>query len=316
MEPHGVLVVDKPAGPTSHDVVAQARRLFRTREVGHAGTLDPAASGVLVLMLGEATKLSQYLTAQDKQYLATIEFGRATDTWDALGETVQIATLVPGQLDLHRLEGALEGERLRKAQTPPLYSAIQVGGVRAHRASRRGEHVTLTPRSVSVQSLQLVSCSERQVSVRLTVSKGYYVRSLAHDLGERMGAPAHLAQLRRLASGPFSLDDAIAWPPTDPPTLLGMADTARRTLPTAQLTERGRERALRGQSLTNSDFLSAPPQALSAWLSPADELVALGQGNGRTTFQVVRGFRAAEIVERSAGSVSAPPAPGRADPTP
>jgi tRNA pseudouridine55 synthase len=315
LDPHGVLVVDKPVGPTSHDVVAQARRLFGIREVGHAGTLDPGASGVLVLLLGEATKLSQYLTAQDKRYLATIEFGRATDTWDAQGKTVQTATLVPGQLDPYRVEHALEAERMRTAQTPPLFSAIQIGGVRAHRASRRGVPVTLGPRSVSVQSLELVSCSEQQVSVRLTVSKGYYVRSLAHDLGQRMGAPALLAQLRRVASGPFSLDDAVAWPPAAPPALLGMADAARRSLPTAELTERGRGRALHGQSLTDSDFLSAPPQALSAWLSQSGELVALGQASGSTTYQVVRGFRYAARAEQASASVSARPAPERAGPT-
>jgi tRNA pseudouridine55 synthase len=315
LDPHGVLVIDKPAGPTSHDVVAQARRLFGTREVGHAGTLDPGASGVLVLMLGEATKLSQYLCAQHKQYLATIEFGRATDTWDAQGRTVETAPLVPGQLDPHRIESALEAERLRTAQTPPVYSAIQIGGVRAHRASRRGEPLSLAPRPVSVQSLELVCRRDQEVSVRLTVSKGYYVRSLAHDLGERLGAPAHLAGLRRLASGPFCLDDAVAWPPAALPRLLGVADAARRSLPTAELTPRGRERALRGQSLADSDFVSEPPETLAAWLSPTGELVALGQPSGGVTFRVVRGFRCAPLAEHAGPSVSAPPAPGRGDRT-
>jgi tRNA pseudouridine55 synthase len=315
LRPHGVLVVDKPPGPTSHDVVAQARRLFGTREVGHAGTLDPAASGVLILMLGEATKLCAYLAAHAKQYLATIEFGRATDTWDAQGKTVRTATLVPGQLEPDRLEAALEAERRRTTQTPPLYSAIQVGGVRAYRASRRGEHVTLAPRSVSVESLELVGFSGQQVCVRLTVAKGYYVRSLAHDLGERLGAPAHLAGLRRVASGPFSLDDAVGWPPASPPALLGMADVARRTLPVAELTERGRALALRGQPLEASDFLSAPPQALSAWLSPSHELVALGQASSETSFQVVRGFRTETLADPVSVAVSAPPGHGPPDPT-
>jgi tRNA pseudouridine55 synthase len=311
---HGVLVVDKPSGPTSHDVVGQARRLLHTREVGHAGTLDPAATGVLVLMFGDATRLSSYLTSQDKQYLATVEFGRATDSWDAQGSTVRTAALLPGQLDPTRVEMALATERLRTMQTPPPFSAIRVDGVRAHRATRRGERVVLAPRSVRVHSLELLSCSDRELTVRLTVSKGYYVRSLAHDLGEQLGVPAHLARLRRVSSGPFTLDEAVSWPPAELPPLLGIADAARRSLPAAELTERGAERAYHGQTLADSDFAAPPPTMLSAWLSAAGELVALGRPSEPGLFQVVRGFRR-RVRPDAAASISAHRAPEPAAPT-
>lgn len=311
---HGVLVVDKPAGPTSHDVVGQARRLFHTREVGHAGTLDPAATGVLVLLVGEATKLSNYLTGQDKHYLATVEFGRATDTWDAQGSTVHTAPLLPSQLEPRRVEMALAAERLRTLQTPPPFSAIKVDGVRAHRASRRGECVVLAPRPISVRALKLLGCSEHELTVELSVSKGYYVRSLAHDLGERLGAPAHLARLRRLASGPFTLDEAVPWPPAELPPLLGIADAARRSLPTVELTEHGRERAYHGQALAHSDFLAPPPTTLSAWLSTAGELVALGRPSEQGMFQVARGFRHA-MAPPSVSSINARRAPEPTDRT-
>src|SRR5690606_2789954 len=147
----GVLVVDKPVGPTSHDIVAQARRWYGTRSVGHAGTLDPAASGVLVLMFGEAKKLSSYLTAQSKAYIADVCFGRATDSLDASGATIAEQPLPSDWPPADELAAALEAERSRTAQLPPVVSAIKLGGRPAHRRVRAGESVELAPRPVQVE---------------------------------------------------------------------------------------------------------------------------------------------------------------------
>jgi tRNA pseudouridine55 synthase len=291
--PHGILVVDKPSGPTSHDVVARARRLWGTRSVGHAGTLDPLATGVLVLMFGEACKLSQYLTAADKAYLAEVRFGRSTDTLDAAGLDVEIRKLATGWLDRSAFALALDAERARTEQIPPMVSAIQVGGERAHRAARRGAPLELAPRAVRVSLLQATELDEERASLELRVSKGYYVRALARDLGAALGVPAHLAGLRRTASGRFTLADATAWPPVEPVPLLPLADAARRALPQATLSERGVARARRGQRLEQDDFERAPEaDDAGAWFGESGELVAIGAGNAADGYRVVRGFTA------------------------
>ncbi len=293
---HGVLIVDKRSGPTSHDVVSQARRLFGTRAVGHAGTLDPMASGVLVLLVGEATKLSSYLTLDDKEYRATIAFGRSTDTLDALGRTVDEATLDDGWLTPDRLAAALAAEGTRQEQVPPDFSAISIDGKRAHRLARSGKPVLLAPRPVAVRRLDLVERSERELICDLQVSKGYYVRALARDLGAALGVPAHLRALERRASGPFRLDEALAWPPDKPPPLLSLRDIAHRSLRPATLTDEGAARARLGQPLSADHFSALPHEAaVVAWLDPAGRLVALGEPDDAGGYRVVRGFTAEAI---------------------
>jgi len=292
--PSGVLVVHKPRGPTSHDVVAQARRLLGTRAVGHAGTLDPMASGVLVLLVGEATKLSPYVTADSKVYRAIVAFGRSTHTLDAEGETTAEAPLPPGFPDPLALEAALQAERQRTEQVPPLVSALHVDGERAHRLARRGETPELPPRPVTLHRLELLRSGPDSVTVELAVGKGYYVRSFARDLGETLGVPAHLAALERRSSGPYGLESAIAWPPAASPPLLSLAEAACRALPKAILTAEGTTRARQGKQLTDADFESPPPAELaapSAWLGPDGALVAIGVRGADGAFQVVRGFR-------------------------
>jgi tRNA pseudouridine55 synthase len=288
--PHGLLVVDKPSGPTSHDLVARARKLLGTRRVGHAGTLDPMASGVLVLLFGEATKLSPHLSGQDKRYLATVVLGRATDTLDALGTTTEECELP--SISHAELARALETERARREQIPPLFSAISVGGRRAHRIGRSGESVELAARPVAVRELRLVSRSERELTLELTVSKGYYVRSFARDLGAQLGAPAHLGALRRLASGAFTLAEASPWPPPEPPALLGLAAAAQRALPTAELTVSGELRARLGKRLSVDDFVQPPPAGAvtAAWIGSSGDLIALGTEPEPGLYGVVRGF--------------------------
>lgn len=289
----GVLIVDKPRGPTSHDVVAQARRHFKTRAVGHAGTLDPMATGVLVLVLGEATKLVPFLTDENKRYRAVVRFGIETDTGDAEGVTVRQLECRLGELERQQLLPALEQERQRTTQVPPVISAIKVGGKPAHRLTRRGEAPELAERPVAVRELQLLEVGEQSVAVELCVTKGYYVRSFARDLGRALGLPACLTELRRLASGSFALEEAVAWPPNAPPQVLSLAAAARRVLPAIELTANGERRARLGQRLAASDFHTPPDAGVgkAAWFGESGELVAIGEQRA-SDFAVVRGFRA------------------------
>lgn len=297
MSTNGVLVANKPRGMTSHDVVNDARRLFSTRAVGHAGTLDPMASGVLVLLFGEATKLAAYLTVADKEYRATVTFGRSTDTLDADGRTVREEPLAPDWFDDTKIDLALRAERERTLQQPPEFSAISVDGQRAHRRARRGESVQLEPRAVRVERIDLVARDVTSLSFVLTVSKGYYVRAFARDLGERLGSPAHLSSLVRTASGPFHIDVAVEWPPPEPPALVPVSAAARSSLPGAVLGPSGERRARLGQALALDDFAEAPQDdGVSAWFTPGGELVALGAKDPAGTYRVRRGFRCAPTI--------------------
>jgi len=305
---HGVLPVDKPSGPTSHDIVAQARRHFHTRSVGHAGTLDPMASGVLVLLFGEATKLSNVITLGDKRYRATFAFGCATDTHDAEGKPVLESELPAHWLDERRLRAALSAEAERQQQLPPDVSAVKVAGKRAYRLHRQGIAPVLAPRPVAVRELSLCAWSQTHVTLELNVSKGYYVRALARDLGAALGVPAHLAELRRLASGGFHVHDACAWPPTSALSPIPLQQALRGVLPLVRLTHSGVVRARQGRVLCREDFLDDPERPLIceplaetpivAWTDPDGLPIALGEScDGK--FLVRRGFSAslAEIGE-------------------
>lgn len=205
----GVLVVDKPAGPTSHDLVRVARRMLDERRIGHCGTLDPMATGVLALAIGQATRLVQFLAADRKEYEATIRFGLSTATYDITGDVVAESAARPTEA---ALEGALAGFRGTRPQRPPAYSAKKVGGVRAHDLARRDTRVELAlePVEVTIHDLVLTGFDGEAATLRLSVSAGFYVRSLAHELGEALGTGACLASLRRTRAGQFGLEDAIS----------------------------------------------------------------------------------------------------------
>ncbi len=298
---HGVLVIDKPVGPTSHDVVARLRKALGTRAVGHAGTLDPAASGVLVVAVGQATKLVAYLTAQSKRYEATVAFGTSTTTLDREGDVVATKPL-PLELawelatpnaDRPLVEGAIAKERARVLQVPPVYSALKQGGRAVHLRARRGEHVELPPRSVEVRSLEIRRTAGDFIELGLDVSKGYYVRALARDLGETLDVPAHLASLRRVASGPFTLDEALdadASSETLSAALLPLAEAAARALPICRVSEEGAERERKGQVLGETHFVTPPADGTSAWVNPGGELVAIGRPKEAGCYVVERGF--------------------------
>jgi tRNA pseudouridine55 synthase len=210
----GVLVIDKPDGPTSHDVVGRVRRVLREKRVGHAGTLDPLASGVVVVMVGRATRLASYLTSDDKRYRATIRFGWATVTYDREGEPLAAPSALPADLE-SRLRAALEARTGTHPQVPPAYSAKKIAGESAHRLARRGDAVSLAPVPVTLHGWSLIGIENGVATVDLHTSAGFYVRSLAHDVGADIGCGAHLAALRRTGSGAFVLADAIPLPPAD-----------------------------------------------------------------------------------------------------
>lgn len=205
----GVLPVDKPVGVTSHDVVAAARRALGVRRIGHTGTLDPFASGLLLLCVGEATRLAEYLTGMDKAYEATALLGVDTDSGDRDG-AVLASTDAWREVSRERLDAALSGLRGTLSQLPPSLSAKKVDGVPAHRRVRRGEEVTLSPQTVTVHELTVTRFAPPDVHLSVRCSSGTYVRSLARDLGTALGVGAHLTALRRTEVGPFTLEGAVA----------------------------------------------------------------------------------------------------------
>ena len=300
-----VLVVDKPKGPTSHDVVAKLRRALRTRAVGHCGTLDPMATGVLVVAVEDATKLVPWLTADDKAYEATIRLGIATDSLDAGGlETgrseiadelrTELAALAAGA-PAPRIAAALDAERARTMQMPPVISAIRIGGERAHELARRGEAPELPLREVAVRRIELLGGGlepEPHLRVSADVAKGYFVRSLARDLAAALGTLGHLTALRRTRSGAFTLADAVsldADPETLRAALLPIERAAARALPVSVLSAEGVTAAGHGQRLMPGQVRD-PHGTASAWLDEAGALVAIGEVDPDGSGRVLRGF--------------------------
>jgi len=203
----GALLVDKPQGPTSHDVVDRVRRRFGLKKVGHAGTLDPNATGLLVLLLGRGTKLSDKLMSADKVYEGTLKLGETTNTYDADGEVTATAPVPPLNVEqLNAAAGAFVGDLL---QTPPMVSAAKVGGVPLYKLARKGLEVERKARLVHIYTFRFTAYQEPIGTFRVACTKGTYVRSLAHELGQKLGCGAHLATLRRTESGRFSVTDAI-----------------------------------------------------------------------------------------------------------
>jgi tRNA pseudouridine55 synthase len=280
----GVLIVDKPAGPTSHDVVAVVRRRFRGAKVGHTGTLDPFATGVLPVVIGRATRLARYLSGADKEYDALIRLGLATDTHDSTGTVVFEA---PAGLPLPALEtvaSALDGYRGTWMQTPPAYSAKLAGGVRAYEQARRGEPVELAPVAVTVRELELVSMSGPLVRIRLVSSAGFYVRAMAHDLGRKLGTGATLDGLRRLRSGPFDLGRAVTL------DVVAQSDVEARILPlesllpdwpAVTLTREGVDWACHGRDIGPGQLTGGragvPEGSRLRFVGPDGRLVAVGE---------------------------------------
>ena len=290
----GLLVVDKPVGPTSHDVVARVRRATGERRIGHTGTLDPRASGVLPLVLGRATRLARFLTAADKSYTAVIRLGIATDTYDADGRPVgEPYTGRPP--DRVAIERTLETFRGTSLQQPPAFSAKKIAGVRSYRTARAqrtasgGSSAVEPPPAVEVTvfELQLIDVGDFQVELSLTCSSGFYVRTLAHDLGQRLGCGGHLAELRRTRSGDLPLSEAtpLEQIERDPGAAASaLIPTARMLtgLPAATLSDDGVRRARHGRTLGDAEITTrtAPAGAVTRLLDPAGDLVGIAENSG------------------------------------
>lgn len=269
----GLLLVDKPAGITSHDVVSVVRRSVHTRRVGHAGTLDPFATGLLVVLVGRGTRLMPFIDGEPKVYDATIAFGAETDTDDGTGETTCQAPS-PSSSAIDQAIARLTGEIM---QLPPAYSAKQVGGTRAYAAARRGQQLDLTPARVTVHRWEILARDDATLSVRITCSGGTYIRALARDLGRLTESAAHLAALRRLKSGAFdvagaaALDDIRAGAVEMRPLRDAIPSLATRTLTDAELA-----RVLHGNAVIDEDS----SLVRVAMVDENGELVAIAERSG------------------------------------
>jgi tRNA pseudouridine55 synthase len=269
----GLLLVDKPAGITSHAAVARVRKALGTRRIGHAGTLDPFATGLLVLLIGRATRLLPFLDAEPKVYRARIRFGARTTTDDLEGETVLEAP-APSQAVVERAIATLTGHLL---QRPPAYSAKQVGGVRAYKAARRGAPLELEPSAVTVHEWRVLGRRDDDLDAEITCSGGTYIRALARDLGEATGSAAHLVELRRLRAGRFDVAQAVPLDQLEGPGIELMAPAvAVGQLPQQVLDDLDARRISHGQPVM------AQTTGELAALSHDDQLLAVAVREGES----------------------------------
>jgi tRNA pseudouridine55 synthase len=264
------VLVDKPAGMTSHDVVQRVRRVLGTRAAGHTGTLDPFATGLLVVLVGRATRLARFVEAQAKTYLATARLGIRTDTDDLTGAVLGTAEQGTGCAEALVLE-ALGGFAGEQQQRPPSYSAKHVDGERSYRLARRGVAVSAAPVTVTVHRIELVAYREPELVFRATVSPGTYLRAIARDLGERLGCGAHLTALRREAIGPLRVEAAVPLERLAPTDLLPAREVLRH-LPSWELDEPGRLAVSHGRAVP-----SDPAPSGDVALLHAGELVAVAR---------------------------------------
>jgi tRNA pseudouridine55 synthase len=285
----GVFNVDKPTGWTSHDVVAKIRSTFKFKKVGHTGTLDPEATGVLPVCFGKGTKIVSYIMETEKEYEATLRLGEETNTQDATGKVIRTCP-VPAYLSekLFDTLSAFVGTHL---QMPPMYSAIKVGGRPLYEAARQGIEVSRTPRPVTIQQIELLSQEGRDVSFRVTCSKGTYIRTLCADVGSKLGVGAHLLTLRRTRVGSFRIADTVALD-----TLCGLGKGERgaegweqevyslnevlERLPAVSVSEKQCDRIAHGVAVAWEGTIRSDPfeqGALLRLLSPDRELMAIGR---------------------------------------
>ncbi len=273
---NGFLITDKPAGMTSHDVVNAIRRMAATRRVGHAGTLDPLATGVLVLALGAATRLAQFIDNSNKTYRATLRLGETTTTYDADGDLVERCPVTVSQAEV---EAALAGFRGDIAQIPPMYSAVKVQGQKLYNLARQGKEIARAARSVTIHRLDALDWALPDVTIEVGCSAGTYIRSLAHDLGQALGCGAHLTTLTRTAAGEFQLEDAYTLEALNAlaqdgrlAEVLLPPETALAALPVIVLTPEQEQAVRFGQAVMLD---SAPDAEMSQARAAAGRLVAV-----------------------------------------
>ncbi len=274
----GVLPVDKPAGPTSHDVVAQARRALGERRIGHTGTLDPFASGLLLLCVGRATRIAEYLTDMPKAYRATMRLGAATDTDDATGSVVA-ENDAWRTLDDATIRAAFAAEAGRRPQRPPAYSAKKIAGERAYRLARRGEVVELPDVDIEVHAIEVIAIALPEITFHVRCSSGTYIRSIGRDVAERLGTLGHLTALRRTAIGSHSVADALAVDRLDDPaavaSMLIAPAAALATFPRLSVDEEDARHLTHGRPVS-----CTLPDAQTIVVLHDDRLLAIGRAAG------------------------------------
>lgn len=277
---NGILLVDKPAGMTSHDVVDRIRKAAKMRRVGHTGTLDPAATGLLILCLGNATRLSEFLTGLDKVYEGTMRFGVVTDSYDFDGKVIEERPVPPLTVEqIQRAFDAFKGEIL---QLPPMVSAVKVGGERLYKLARKGETVEREPRKVTVKEFALLSYAEPDAAFRVRCTRGTYARTLCYDVGEKLGCGGTLASLRRTAVGKHTIErakpvDAFQSPEDVANALLPSSDAL--DLPSVCVRTASRNTVESGGALERRDLREDFP-ASAGWVqikAESGELLALGE---------------------------------------
>jgi tRNA pseudouridine55 synthase len=284
---HGALLLDKPVGITSNFALQKARKLLGARKAGHAGTLDPLASGLLVVLFGEATKFAGPLLDQDKEYVATLKLGERTDTADAEGRVIETGP-VPADAEA-RIAGVLAGFVGEIAQIPPMYSALKRDGIPLYERARRGETVERAPRQVTIRAIEAPRWSPPLLEFRVRCSKGTYIRTLAEDIGAALGSVAHLTSLRRTRSGGFTIEQAVS---LDALEAMGEADRPRRILPLAGLLSglpravldgAGESRFRNGQALPYSG-----QEGLCGVYGAGGEVIGLGRADASGHLHPVR----------------------------
>ena len=283
----GLLNIDKPTGITSHDVVNRVRRVAGMRRVGHAGTLDPLATGVLLVCLGRATRLVEYLTGQPKTYEAVIRLGQTTDTYDAEGAVTAERPITFSETDLAQALARFQGEI---EQAPPMYSAVKQGGQPLYKLARQGKEVARPPRRVTIYQLDVLEWRPPLLSLRIRCSKGTYIRSLAHDLGKALGCGGHIAALRRAAVGDFTLATAVPLADLTPDNLknyLLPVDAAVSHLPRLDLPEAEANRLLMGQPVPRQP--AQPAAGLVRAYGADGRFLGVARAN-ETTWQAVKMF--------------------------
>lgn len=298
-DPCGVLLVDKPLGPTSFDVVRRVRRALRVRAAGHTGTLDPAASGLLPICLGDATRIARFLTDGDKEYVGVVRFGQTTDTLDAAGEVLE--TRDPSGVTRDAVEAAARAMLGPRLQTPPMYSAKRVDGKRLYELARQGVEVERKPTPIEIHELEVVAFARPEATIRVRASKGTFIRVVAQELGEALGSGAHLSSLRRTGSGSLDVRHAIPLErvehaPEDALARLLPVEAALAFLPAVQLDDRHAKSVAFGNALDlqMQARLELRPLAFGQQvrlLDPQAQVVAVGEVTDTGVVKLLRVLR-------------------------
>ncbi len=282
---NGILIFDKPQDFTSHDVVAKLRGILRQKKIGHAGTLDPMATGVLVILLGNATRASDYASARTKEYVAGLKLGVTTDTQDITGK---VLTECEHNVTREMLEQKLTEFLGTQAQLPPMYSAVSVGGTRLYKLARQGVEIERQSRDIEIEEIELLGETDGVFNLRIVCSKGTYIRTLCHDIGAALGCGGCMASLRRTAIGPFTAECALDFDKVkvlhesgEFERVLYSTDSAFENMPAVYLNEKGMARAVNGAFISQNEIAEGDIPAVDALCRVYDsqgEFIMLGRG--------------------------------------